>query len=270
VTSSNGLACHATLGEAVVAGLYEVLERDCFMLAWASRLSLPLLDIGGDAGLSAFHDRYLARTGLRYALVDMSAFWDLPVVTAVVRCDVPGEAPIGVGARASSTAEHAVRKALDEAFHVRSWARSLLSRDPERVFEPDFSDVREFSDHIRFYAAREHTEHVAFLDASPVRRPVGDVPPLGSDGPAEELALLTGRLAAHGITAYAVDLTPPDIVDAGLRVAKVVAPELCPLDFDHRLRHLGGRRLRYAAWELGLVPEPLAQEDVNPFPHPFP
>ena len=46
--TSSGLACAATLEEAILAGLLELVERDAFMLAWHNRLSLPLLDWSGD------------------------------------------------------------------------------------------------------------------------------------------------------------------------------------------------------------------------------
>ena len=72
------------------------------------------------------------------------------------------------------------------------------------------------------------------------------------------------------MTAYAVDVTAPDIADAGLRVAKVVAPELQPLDVAYDARFLGGRRLYRAAFELGLRDEPATFDDLNPYPHPFP
>ena len=73
------------------------------------------------------------------------------------------------------------------------------------------------------------------------------------------------------VRVYAVDVTAPDVRSLGLRVAKVVAPELCALDVAHAARYLGGRaaipRLHFQA---GLVDRPLEPADLNPLPHPFP
>jgi ribosomal protein S12 methylthiotransferase accessory factor len=55
-----------------------------------------------------------------------------------------------------------------------------------------------------------------------------------------------------------------------MAVARVIAPELCPLDADHRARFLGGRRLYETAFELGLSRRPLDAAGLNPYPHPFP
>jgi ribosomal protein S12 methylthiotransferase accessory factor len=67
-----------------------------------------------------------------------------------------------------------------------------------------------------------------------------------------------------------VDVTTVDVRAAGMRVAKVIAPELCQLDVRYDARFLGGRRLYHAACDLGWTITPLAFEDLNPAPHPFP
>jgi ribosomal protein S12 methylthiotransferase accessory factor len=72
------------------------------------------------------------------------------------------------------------------------------------------------------------------------------------------------------VSAFAVDVTSPDVRGAGFHVVRVIAPELCQLDAIDRARFLGGSRLYEAAFEAGLVERPLAVSDLNPDPHPFP
>jgi ribosomal protein S12 methylthiotransferase accessory factor len=268
--TSNGLACHATLEEATLGGLFEVVERDAFLITWMNRLSLPRLTWAASPGLGELERLYLAPTGLGYAAIDLSAFWRVPTVMGVVRSNSPEQAALGVGASSAKTIEEAVWKALDEAAHVRTWARNLLFLQPNRIFEPDFSDVRDFVDHVRCYAEHSHARHAAFLDAAEETRDVGQVAPIGGTSVTEAIGAILERLAAEGVSAYVVDVTAPDVRAAGLRVAKVVAPELCPLDVDHRARFLGGARLYRAAFQLGLRTAPLSADDLNPFPHPFP
>jgi ribosomal protein S12 methylthiotransferase accessory factor len=269
-STSNGLACHATLAEAVLSGLLELVERDAFMIVWSNRLSLPRLSWERDEELLAFEARYLAPTGLRYAAVDLSPFWGVPTALGVVRSDEPATAALGVGARSAPIVQEAVWKALDEACRVHAWASHLRSRHPERKFAPDFSDVRDFDDHVHYYADRARAKAAHFLDASGERRDVGEVEPLAGNSVPARTQTIAERLHAHGSSAYAVDATSPDVGAAGVAVAKVVAPELCPLDADHRARFLGGRRLYQAAYELGLSSRALEPTDLNPYPHPFP
>jgi ribosomal protein S12 methylthiotransferase accessory factor len=269
-STSNGLACHATLEEAVLSGLLELVERDAFMIVWSNRLSLPRLSWDGDDELGDFEARYLAPTGLRYAAVDLSCFWDVPTALGVVRSDESATAALGVGACAAPTIRAAVRKALDEACRVHAWASDLLARDPAREFAPDGSDVRDFDDHVHYYADRKRAGAADFLDACPATREVDEVEPLAGKPVPELIEAVTRRLADRGSSAYAVDVTAPDIRAAGLAVARVLAPELCALDADHRARFLGGRRRYLAAFRLGLCRRPLEPGDLNPWPHPFP
>jgi ribosomal protein S12 methylthiotransferase accessory factor len=99
---------------------------------------------------------------------------------------------------------------------------------------------------------------------------VGAVPQLEGSTGRERIAALCRRVEAAGSSAYAVDVTSPDVAQLGLTVTRVVAPELCPLDVPHGARFLGGRRLFRAAFELGLAGAVLDEGSVNPDPHPFP
>lgn len=264
-STSSGAACGCTLEEAVLRGLLELVERDAFLVVWANRVSLPRLDWSCHSELEALDRRYFRPSGLAYAAVDVSRFFDAPTVLGVVRDDRTAGAALGVGAAAAPRIEEAWLRALAEAFSVRTWAR--LTRDGDEV---DPAAIETFDDHIRFYGLPERARLTSFLDASTERRDVRDVAPLEGNDAAGHVGALAARLEERGTSAYAAELTAPDIRDAGLRVVKVVAPELCSLDVAHDARFLGGRRLYHAAFELGLRPAPLKPEELNPHPHPFP
>jgi ribosomal protein S12 methylthiotransferase accessory factor len=269
-STSNGLACHGTLDEAVLSGVLEVVERDAFMIVWSNRLSLPRLSWQCDEELRAFEAAYLAPTGLRYTAVDLSCFWGIPTALGVVRSEQTAAGALGVGASAAPTIQEAVWQALDEACRVQAWASDLLVAVPDRNFARDGSDIRDFDDHVHYYADHRRAEAAAFLDASTEMTDVSEVDPLPGESVSELIQAVTQRLGARDSSAYAVDVTAPDIGAAGMAVARVVAPELCPLDADHRARFLGGRRLYEAAADLGLSSARLDAASLNPYPHPFP
>jgi ribosomal protein S12 methylthiotransferase accessory factor len=269
-STSNGLACHETFEEAAATGLLELLERDAFMITWKARLALPRLVWHGDEALERFARRYLAPSRLSFSAVDLSRIWEVPTALAVVRSSVPGEAPLGIGACSSRTIQEAVWRALDEAFRVRSWARALRLLDPDGRRTPDPNDIRTFEHHIAYYARPEHADRTRFLDQSDVETNVRYVPPLDEIAAADVVGAICARLRARGSSAYAVDVTSPDIRAAGLHVVKVVAPELCALDVEHRAQLLGGARLYEEPVRLGLRTERLDFHSLNPDPHPFP
>ena len=268
--TSSGLACRPTLGEAVFRGLLEIIERDAFMITWTNRLSLPLVEATGDAELERFSREYLEPTGLCCTAVDLSAFHRVPTMLAVVRGQEQGDVAIAVGAGCAVRARDAWNHAFEEAFGARAWARLLLVERDDRSWDRSFADVVDFDDHVYLHALPEVAQHADFLDASPTTRAVAEVADLEGTSVREWILALARRLADIGVTAYAVDVTAPDVRAAGLNVVKVVAPELCALDVPYRARFLGGSRLYEAAYQLGLVAAPLGVHDLNSYPHPFP
>ena len=268
-STSSGLACGPTFTEAVLAALLELTERDAVMLAWKCGLSLPLLDWAGDEALMSHDRRYFGSTGLSFAVLDGSAFLDVPVAIAVVHGPPDSRAPLAVGAGAASTVGEAWLKAVAEGFGVYRWLRQQTIAHPERE-RPEPDSIESFDEHMLFYACAERAALASFLDASAERRPTREVMPLEGAGPRSQIEALVERLERHGVSAYAADVTAPDVASLGLSVARVVAPELCALDVSQRARFLGGTRLYRAAYEAGFVPAPLRLPDLNPLPHPFP
>jgi ribosomal protein S12 methylthiotransferase accessory factor len=141
---SSGQACHTDPDAALLSGLCEVIERDAFMLVWSKKLSVPRLDVSGDAELSALFDRYFACPGLAFHLFDLTL--DVPVPT--VLCIAEGQSARGpylcVGAACRPNYRDAVVKAWMEAAQGLIWAHSLIDSKPDWRPEPDFLNVRDF------------------------------------------------------------------------------------------------------------------------------
>ena len=267
--TSSGLACGATLEEATLTGLLELVERDAFMLAWHNRLSLPLLDWREDEEIVRLDRRYFAPSGLRYAAVDLGVFLGVPAVLGVVH-GPPGQlGALGVGAAAAPTVAVAWRKALAEAFSVHRWVRDRALEHPDQLDRPS-AEIETFDGHTMFYADGRRAERAAFLVASGERRPTAEIPPLEGENVLELIEAVTRRLGARGVSAFAVDVTSPDVRSAGLRVVHVVAPELCALDVVEGARFLGGRRMYEAAFDAGLVPTAAPAGRPEPRPAPVP
>lgn len=266
--TSSGLACGASFAEATLGALLEVVERDAVMLAWKCRLSLPLLDWTDDVELAALDRRFFEPTGVRFRVVDASGFLGVPTAISVLRGPHGFGAALSVGAAAAGSVQTAWLKAIAESFGVYRWLRSQGATDDTAQIDPE--TIETFDDHMRFYASEQEAALAGFLDASGERRPTREVAGLEGSTPWAQIDAVVERLARHGVSAYAVDVTSPDVRELGLSVVRVIAPELCPLDVSHRARFLGGTRLMTAAHRAGLAPAPFDLTDLNPLPHPFP
>lgn len=266
--TSSGMACGATLEEAILSGLLELVERDAFLLAWYNRLSLPLVDWSGDAALARLDDEFFRPTGLRYAVVDLSAFLRVPTALGVV-FDASGGPAFAAGAASSVTMDVAVRKALREAFQTRAFARQLRADLPDWSCD-DPRKVVGFEDHVLYHAYPARPGMDDFLVASPRRVRVADVAPVPGDSVTANVRAIVARLARAGVDTFVVDTTPEDLRAAGLHAVTVVCPQLCRLDVPYDHRYFGAARLYDAAFAAGLADRPFTRDELNPEPHPFP
>ena len=267
--SSNGMALGVSTEDATLRGLLELIERDALILTWTNRLAHPRLDWSRDEVLADRDARHFAPTGLRYEVLDLSVFFGVPTTLGLILGS--GDTPVvwGIGAACKPTMAEAWDKALRECFQTRALLRLDLIENPESC-SVQADDVRSISDHAFFYARAENHPELDFLVSSEQTRDTRDVPAVEGDRPCEQIEAIAGRLEARDAFAYAVDVTTPDVEDAGLRVVHVLSPELLPISFPHRQRFLGGRRLYGAAHQLGLCDRPFAYADLNHLPHPFP
>lgn len=270
-STSNGIGAGCTWDEAVCSGLLELIERDAFCTVWHNRLSMPLIDPRSDPEVAAFFERHVDPTGLEVSLIDLSSFCEVPAVLTMVRNRLTDISPTAVGAAAAATPQRAIVKAVIEAFQTRVWMRAEQREGNLLPPDTDFdAEVHRFDDHVRLYAGPGLEHATEFLDESQERVAIRDLPKFPDNRPRDLVRALVQKLDSQGIDTYVADATSPDIFEAGMVVARVFAPALVPLDSSFRARFLGSPRLRQRPVELNLQPRALSDDELNPYPHPFP
>src|SRR5262249_51199930 len=135
--------------------------------------------------------------------------------------------------------------------------------------QPDFNEIETFTDHGLLYCQPEMIEQLAFVYSSSASRDLSEVPTLWTGRPEDDLRTCVRLLAARGLEAIVVDLTTEDIAEMGFHVVRVLAPGTIGLNAAHRLRFLGGERLYSAPADMGYRSRKAAEDDLNPYPHPF-
>ncbi len=277
-STSTGAASHVDRSHAVLAGLYECIERDAIMIAWLNRLALPSIDPTtlNRPAIEVALDR-LARRGLDVRLFDATSDIGVPTVLSIV-FGAAGTVPsLAVGAATRATIGAAAEKAVVESAHTFFWIHTRCRESGLPVFRDDYTDVTSLDVHSLLYGDPRMRDKIAFL--------LGDVPsrvgwrkvtayacdPVGKAESVEaELARCVARLYDAGLEAVAIDVTPRDIRDAGFVVMRVVVADLHPLWGGHHVRCLGGRRVREVPVRLGYCDRPRALTELNADPHPMP
>jgi ribosomal protein S12 methylthiotransferase accessory factor len=264
--TSTGAATGRDLATATLAGLYEVVERDAFMLTWLTRHAAPVLDARRDAELSRLLDTL--RDGvLGHGVHLVSADIPIPVILAVITDETDGTRRTFVGAAARLCPRDAITKALLEAHHIRAGHRFHAARRTGWGEPLASNRVKSYRDHALYYAQADRSANLEFLAGRP--RSVHDLP-CASRSPGRDLDRCVEVIADAGIDPIVVDITTPDIRAAGLVVVKVVAPGLIDVNPDHARPPTHLPRLYEVPQQLGWRRSPIAQGDLNADVHPFP
>ncbi|WP_445269918.1 TOMM precursor leader peptide-binding protein [Streptomyces sp. DSM 41634] len=282
--SSNGCGLGNSPEEAALYGLFEVAERDAFLMAWYAATPLRRVHMPADDRDTLLLADRAAAAGYGLRLLDATNDFGIPAVLAV--CRYEGGHPDAPRMFLAAGAHHdplaAIRSAVAEVVTnvLEAPHRSFAEggpRDPERLRpmleRPEL--VLSLDDHVGLSTLPEAASRLEFLFADTPVVPVAEAWP-GAPAPVPDLsALLTqtvDRLARAGLEVITVDQTEPGLRERfGLHCVKAVVPGALPMTFGHvNRRTLGLPRLLQVPHRLGRIARPGRHEELPLHPHPFP
>jgi ribosomal protein S12 methylthiotransferase accessory factor len=268
--TSNGLAAGAQLEDAILAGLYELIERDSFLIAWLNRLPACEMQIPISADVETRFLRHYRRFGIDARVVQLPT--DMPVyVMMAVLVDRNGRPPaIVVGLGCHSDPRAAARKALFETaqVHPGEVERAADTAYTERL--NSYEDVHTIEDHSAFFAPAKRMHEFAFLLGHGPSTSLDELPNLGAGSVRRDLGRCVDALRAAGCRVVYVDVTTPDLEDYPIKVVRTIATGLQPIHFGYGEEHLGGKRVFQLPRILGYSSTDSDELSLNHCPHPLP
>lgn len=253
--SSNGLAAGASVDDAAMRALFELIERDAFMLTWLCQL--PARRIVVDDTVEPAVREIIRQLGQRGAEVELYLMdgteIDIPAVMCLAIGDGKTLPAASVALSCHLDPRVAVRKAVLEQGHVGPYLTRKLAEHPVPATP---ADVHTLEDHAAYYFTPERLPVFDFI-----RR--GDRPPIAArDLPAAaevSVAACAARLEQAGVRVAVVDVTSPDLRDSPFRVARAIGLDVQPIHFGERFRRLVSARLDKHS----------GGRPLNPHPHPL-
>jgi ribosomal protein S12 methylthiotransferase accessory factor len=230
--------------EALLAGLYEVIERDAAVLAWYSTfdpLGLSVSDSTFETMAARARSEDLSVTPLL-----LTQDVDVPVVAVAVHREAWPAFALGSGAHLDAAV--AARSALAEA--LQNWTE-LRGMGPDGAADASGA-IGQYADFPP--AARTFVDADATVPAESVGP---DEVPTGTD----TLDAVLDALAAADLVAYGVRTTTRDVSSLGFEAVRALVPAAQPLFFGEAYF---GERARTVPEELGFEP------DLDRQHHPFP
>lgn len=267
--TSNGLAAGSSLEMAIRNGLYELIERDGFLLHWFNRLPSPEVDFGGATELSVNIKRHYERFGVEIRVYNLTA--DLPVyVMMAVSLNADKLAPaalIGLGCHPNP--KIAMQKALFEICQIRPGSAQKYAEEKPQNRLREYKDVRTLEDHSAYFMIPEHLFEMAFWLENGRKVQLADLSDYAQETVEADLKACVEALKKIGSRVIYADLTTPDVAQFGLSVVRTIATNLQPIHFGCGVERLGGSRLYEASQRLGYTERIVTEDELNQCPHPL-
>lgn len=255
VSTSNGAAAGPTMADALVNALYEAIERDAFMRTWCTQTQPRRIGLAEFPELRALEAELVPNRNLTVVLFELPSPLDVHVVGSALVNERDEFPKFMMGASASLSFRTALRDAIAEC--AQGWPylhTEAVMCDVDGLSIDD--DITSLDENALLYAAPENFHLVEFLVSGDRFDPSSTADTEHEPGdPAETLERLLSSLADAPFTPLALDITPDDIRDVGVDVAKVYVPELVPFSLPSY---------------LPACHPALDDETVTDLPHPFP
>jgi oxazoline/thiazoline synthase len=244
---SNGCAAGNTVGEAIVQGFLELVERDAYAIWWYNRLQRREVD------LSQFDDSYirdlqtqLAEAGRRLWVLDVTSDLGIPTFVAITHWMQNGAENIEFGSGAHFDARIALLRALTELNQFL--ALGLMGGGSGEKSSLDGTTP------LRL----ENYPYLTPADQPPVL--LSSESKFGRLDVREQVSACVNISRQQGLDFLVLDQTRADI---GVPVVRVIVPGL-----RHFYRRLAPGRLYDVPIKLGLRDRPLPEDELNPVhPH---
>jgi ribosomal protein S12 methylthiotransferase accessory factor len=208
------------------------------------------------------------RPGLEYHLFYTTLDLGIPSFFGILQDGRRRPPATLVGGAAHPNPQKAALKTFLELVQGLKWMDYATPKVLDIV--PDFANIRSFSDRMHLYAFHDLSSAFEFLWKDSEELVLSDIDSMEESSTADTLKKCIEAVEAGGLEVIGLDLTPPDVQACGLHVTRVFAPGSVLMEGDQLLPFLGGSRWCEVPVRLGKRSAPLALDQRNPYPHPYP
>lgn len=227
--NSNGCAAGNTVEEAILQGLFELIERDATAIWWYNKVKTQTVDL---SGLPQEHYQKFeqALQGWHYWVLNITTDLGIPVMAGIAQHKTTGKFCLGFGAHLNATI--ACQRALAELCQ-------LIPIRNQNGAPFDFDAIQ--------------TEAFLMPQGKPkalhsfVKQETADI--------AEDVLHVVQSLKIQGLETLVLNYSRPDL---HIKTAKVIVPELC-----HIWAQFGAQRLYKVPVAMGWATQAKLEEEFN-------
>lgn len=263
---STGAAGGSCLSAAIVRGIYEIVERDSFMIYYLNKIPSPGVDLKNmkDNRVQRLLD-VASRYKLRIVVLDITTDLEIPAYVSIVIDKTGIGKAVSVGLKANLNNISAIIGSIEEAFHTRLWMRREHEKRKGKIKKIKLKEISDFIDRGLLWYPNGAIKKLNFWLKNQKTIEVKKAQRNLTSG--EQLEQLTDLLKKHSCEAYFAKLMISQLEKLNYFVVKVIIPKLHPLYLKEKHPYLGGERLYEVPKKLGFKTK--KESELNKYPHPF-
>ena len=264
---STGAAAGSNTTQALYRAICEAIERDAFLINYLNKLQgQPLLQAKGGV-LNEIIEK-INRYKLSVSLIKFYSDAPINCVGSIIIDKTSFLPKVVLGMSADADLERAAISATMEACRIRGIVRDWLQEGLSSISKKTI-DSFEYRNKKRafIWSRKESLIKIQFLLSGNPQfiKNIG----VNQKTPEQSLSKILDWLNKMNYHLYVVDITAPRIRNTGIKVLKVIIPELVPLYLNEEYPYLGVKRLYDMPKFLNILKRSKNMSSLNKFPHPF-
>jgi len=272
-SNSTGTAVGNTKEDAILGGIYEVIERDAVMINWRNKLEVPNIDLYSIKNqlIKTVIDT-MRKKDWELRICDITSDIGIPTFLSILTSKNDRIPKFIVGASCNITPQKAIIKSIKEVFQGQQALKYLTKKSKPINNEFEFDKINHLSQHTLLYGIYDLKKAYEFLFKNISLKSANHFSIDNNNTISEKINLCIDRIRQNKILndIIAVDITPPDIRELNIHAFRIIIPGCVNLNASYKYRYLGGRRLYEVPKILGYTNTNTKEEELNTYPHPFP
>src|SRR3989344_1598553 len=269
--NTNGAGGMFTKEGAILSGLYELIQRDAFLIYWLNCIAPQRVDpetVPNDAFRSLYQES--RRYGFAVYCLNITADTGVPSFVVAIS-DESGKSPrFSLGGGCQADPVKALHRALEEAWSAYYCVRPRPPYNLPESYQPFSDRTIGQGERLRLWANPQMAENFLFFLAG-AKKHFSEFSfnfPDSFSSEKEELKFLTKKVEdlGRGYEVYYYLVRHPILSRLGYCSARVIVPQLISLYLNETRAPFDAKRLREVPHKLGLE----AAKELCPYPHPFP
>lgn len=269
--SSNGCAVGSTYTEAILAALFEIIERDSFLYTWYKRKACSNITnfILEDNDIDLMRNKIMMFSNIDIQFYNSTMDYGVPSIFALAYSDRKDMPAFAAAAGTGINYYEAAKSALNElsCHYVRLqylFSKKDINAKAMHMLQ-DSNKVKTMEDHGIVNALPEAYNRFDFLIESKVKFKTHDLKCqeiTEAKTPAQTLSVLIDKFKKYNFNIIVVDQTPIFMRKRNLYCVKVLVSNMLPITFGHIYSRINSYRLLNSNNSI--------LEFSSLYPHPFP